>query len=555
MNLKRTWTPALVVAFIALVTGGWLLQASGNGQSGAFFKAQLFEQVHQLVSERYVDETDPSELYQMAIDGMLRELGDPYSSYLDADQMEQLQLSTTGNYGGLGIRIDSRNDWITVVSVLPNTPAERQGLQTGDRIIAVEEESAEGWSTEEAVNELRGPRGSEVGITVARVGSEAPLQFTIERDEIHVEAVHAFMAEPGVGYVRLNPFSREARNEVESAIDDLRDQGAESLILDLRQNPGGLLDEGVAVSDLFLEEGDEVVSTRSRVPSENDTYRASSPDQYPGLPVVVLVDGYSASASEIVAGALQDHDRALIIGTGTFGKGSVQSLFNLPEDNYLKLTTGKWYTPAGRSIDKPRDQVANLASRAVSMGGEPVGTPTDTAALEKYRTESGRVVYGGGGITPDLIVMPDTLTTDQQIFRTRLSQKGVALQNASFRFAVSWLESNGDIEPDFEVTPEMRGEFYDYLVEKAGESLDLEMYESSSELVDWHLSQEIANAAFGETARWQRRLAIDQQVDTSLALLTRAGTPDELFALARARVADSEGAGPETTAAGSAGSN
>jgi carboxyl-terminal processing protease len=535
MKLQKSWVPALAVALISLTTGGWLLQQSGGDRDGPFFKAQLLEQVHQIVADRYVEEVEPARLYQMAIDGMLNELGDPYSNFLDPEEVEQLQLSTTGNYGGLGIRIDSQDGWITVVSVLPNTPAENKGLQAGDRIIQVEGESAEGWSTTEAVNVLRGEKGSQVTITVARVGSDKPLQFTITRDEIHVEAVTAFRLDGNVGYVKLDPFSRNARGELRTAIDQLRGDGASSLILDLRQNPGGLLDEGVAVADLFLDEGVEVVETRSRVEEENEVYTAPRREAYPDLPLVVMVNRFSASASEIVAGALQDQDRALIVGTSTFGKGSVQSLFNLPGGNYLKLTTGRWYTPSGRTIQKPHDREQRIARQAVSMGGEPVDVSVDTAGRKTYHTRSGRVVYGGGGITPDVIVMPDTLSSREQLFRTTLTEQGVSVTDAAFRFGVQWSKDHPDLAPDFRVTPEMRDAFHAFLEEQLEGDLDADLYADAREFVDWQLGRQISQAAFGEKAELQRRLSLDSQMTEALALLREARDTEELFALAAER--------------------
>lgn len=542
MKLRRSWIPALAVALVALTTGGWLLQHSSSGDDGPFFKAQLLEQVHQIVADRYVEEVEPGDLYQMAIDGMLRELGDPYSTFLDPDEVEQLKLNTTGNYGGLGIRIASQDGWITVVSVLPGTPAEEVGLETGDRILQVEGESAEGWSTTEAVNELRGEKGSDVTITVARVGSEKPLQFTITRDDIHVVAVSSFMVDSDVGYVKLDPFSRNARQELKSAIDGLREEGAGSLLLDLRGNPGGLLDEGVAVADLFLEEDTEVVSTRSRVESENETYAAPDREVYSDVPLVVMVDRYSASASEIVAGALQDQDRALIVGTTTFGKGSVQSLFNLPEGNYLKLTTGRWYTPSGRSIQKPHDRESQIAEQAVAMGGDPVPVSVDTAGRETYRTKSGRTVYGGGGITPDRIVMPDTLTSREQVLRSSLSAEGVSLSQSAFRFSVEWVEDHPDLDRDFTVTDGMRSAFREFISEQLEDDVDAELYREAEGYVDWLLARQVANAAFGEEAELRRRLGLDTQMEEALALLRRANSTDELFALSARADADGNAA-------------
>lgn len=551
MNLRQSWTPALVVAVIALATGGWLLQESGaQSSSDAYARSRMFQQVHHLVSERYVEEVPGDSLYRMAIEGMLRELGDPHTVFLDSAEYAELQLSTTGNYGGLGIRITAQDEWITVVGVLPNTPAEQAGLQVGDRIVQVEGESARGWSTTDAVKVLRGPKGSAVGITVARVGVDKPLRFSITRDEVHVVSVYAFMLDDAVGYVRLQQFSRQARDELQGAIDSLRQEGARALVLDLSSNTGGLLDEGVGVADLFLDEGVEVVSTRGRVEALNESYRAPGTEVYPGLPVAVLVSGYSASASEIVAGALQDRDRGIIVGTRTFGKGSVQSLFKLPGRNFLKMTTARWYTPSGRSIQKDRDpdsEMSELMAQAVSVNGNPVSAAAasvDTAERQVYRTDSGREVYGGGGITPDLIVLPDTLTTREQVFRSALSKSGVLLADAAFKFAVNWAERHPDLSPDFRVTDEMVDAFYRYLTSREGVELDRGLYRDSRRWIDWQLRRQVANAAFGETARIREEVRTDTQVRRAAELLRKAASTEELIALAEAAADAGKGESP-----------
>ncbi len=536
MKLDRSWTPALAVAVIALVSGGWLLQqGDARGGSGEYSNARLFEQVHHIVSQRYVDEVDSSELYQMAIEGMLRELGDPHTTFLDSAEYADLQLNTTGNYGGLGIRIESQDEWITVVDVLPDTPADRVGLQPGDRIVQVKGESARGWSTTDAVQELRGPQGSSVQITVARVGVDQPLGFEIERDEVQVASVRSFMLEEGVGYVRLQQFSEQAQNELVEAIDGLREQGAGSLVLDLSANPGGLLDQGVAVADLFLPEDAMVVSTQSRVSNQNESYSAPSPERYGDLPVAVVVSRYSASASEIVAGALQDHDRAVVVGNRTFGKGSVQSLFGLAGGNYLKMTTARWYTPVGRSIQRDRgeeSQMSELMANTISVSGNAISTAsTDTAEQQVYHTDSGRAVYGGGGITPDLLVHTDTLTSREQVFRSALSQSGVLLDNAAFQFGVRWAKEN-DLERDFEITDAMRDAFYQRLVEEHDVELERELYEDAQGWVDWNLRLQIASAAFGQEERLRRQVQYDQPVQRAASLLRRASTPAEVITLA-----------------------
>lgn len=539
MRFQRTWTPALVVAVLSLTAGGWLLQQSGSDQDSVYAKARLLDHVHRLVAERYVEQVDPAELYQMAIDGMLIELGDPYTVFLSEDDYQDLHLSTTGNYGGLGIRIDEQAGWITVVGVLPNTPAERRGLQTGDKIIEVEGESAEGWSADDAVARLRGERGEPVTIKIGRIGMTEPLAFTIVREEIHVEAVNAFLLTEQIGFVRLNQFSKQAVREMRAAIDGLIAEGMTGLILDLRRNPGGLLDEGVAISDLFLPKGAEVVATQSRLKDQNHEFAAPGPEAYPGLPLVVMVDGYSASASEIVAGALQDHDRALVLGTTTFGKGSVQTLYTLPDKNHLKLTTAGWYTPSGRSIHRTRDpraEFVEMASAAAGIDGTPVATE-DVADRDVYYTDSGRTVYGGGGITPDIIIVPDTLTVTERELAEVLAKSDVSLWDAGFQFALLWEQANPGLNEDFEITPSMMAAFYSYLTEEAGADVDRELFDGASSYVEFVVSDRVANVVFGEDVRLRRSLKRNSQVSTAVDLLVQAESTAQLFTLAEARQA------------------
>ncbi|HVG44824.1 MAG TPA: S41 family peptidase, partial [Longimicrobium sp.] len=412
MKLKRTVIAPALVAGVALVSGGWLLQQGVGGQQSVYQRAQIFDEVLRYVQTRYVDQHSDGELYQKAIEGMLHELGDPHTVFMTGDEYAQLHLQTSGEYGGLGIQIAPREGYITAVGLLPGTPAERAGIRVGDQLLEIDGKDAKGWTDDFAVKVLRGAVGTPIRLKVRRVGVDAPMTFTITREEIHVRSVpYAYLAAPGVGYVDLTVFSQSSTAELRAAIDSLRASGARKLVLDLRGNPGGLLDQGVAVSDLFLRRGQAIVETRSRDPMESETYRASSDEAY-DLPMVVLVDAYSASAAEIVAGALQDHDRALVVGTTSYGKGSVQSLFRLSGGNFLKMTTGKWYTPVGRSIQKPfRAQDADPEADPDSVAADTAAAaPADTTKRRAYRTDGGRTVLGGGGIVPDVIVKPDTTT-------------------------------------------------------------------------------------------------------------------------------------------------
>src|SRR5205823_10773339 len=313
-------------AGLALATGGWLLQRETEPTGSVYQQARLFEDVLAHVADFYVDSIEERRLYQMAIDGMLDQLRDPYSVFLKRDDFRALNEATTGNYGGLGIQIDVRDGWITVVAPLPDTPAERAGIQSGDQIVTLDGRSTEGWKNDQAVKELRGQPGTKVELRVRRVSVEQPLTFKLTRATIHLRSVQvAMMLDDKVGYIQLSPVSETSAAELSEAVGNLVQKGMKSLVLDLRSNPGGLLDQGVAVSELFLDPGQEVVATRGRTPNITRSFRDTKPQPWPGLPIVVLVNGGTASAAEIITGALQDHDRALVVGTPTFGKGLVQS--------------------------------------------------------------------------------------------------------------------------------------------------------------------------------------------------------------------------------------
>lgn len=522
------WMPAAVVAVISFASGGWLIQQGAASQEGVLHSARLFEDVHRYIAERYVEEIEPTELYRMAIDGLLAEVGDPYSTFIDVADREDFTLQTTGNYGGLGIRIRAVGDWVTVMSVLPNTPAERQGLQTGDKIMGVEGESARGWTDEQAVDRLRGEKGEAVTITIGRFGVDEPLNFTIVRDRIHVEATKAFMLTREIGFVRLEQFSQMAEEEISNAVNELLDQGAQKLILDLRGNPGGLLTEGISVSDLFLPEGDEIVSVASRNPNEDHVYRAPSPEAWPEIPLVVLIGERSASASEIVAGALQDHDRALILGTTTFGKGSVQSLINLEGGHQLKLTTAAWFTPNGRSITVPWDRDEAEIDHAAAA-------EVDTVGREIAYTDSGRPVYGGGGITPDLIVREPEAKQEETDFLASLARAGVGFNNVAIQVGVIWAGEHPGLDPDFEITEELRATYLAALQEAAGEvPVTATEFNQVRGLIDRILATQVANAAFGETEMLRRNQLGTAQIEEAVRLLELSESAADLFAAAEA---------------------
>jgi carboxyl-terminal processing protease len=532
MPAYRT-TIAALVGLAALVAGGALMQRAATAQEAeAFDRAQL-RRVERIIGERYVEVVDTDQLYQMAIDGMLDRLGDPHSTFIDAEEATELEITTTGNYGGLGIRVQMVGEWVTVMSVISGTPAEREGLLAGDRIVGVEGESVEGWDESRVVDRLRGPVGEPVAVSVARAGAPATIHLTITRDQIHVAPVLAYMVDDNIGAARLSQFSREATTELRGAIQDLVEAGATSLVLDLRGNPGGLLEEGVAVSDLFLTRGTPIVSTASRIENQNYTFVATEDDAFPGLPIVVLVNGASASASEIVAGALQDHDRALILGTPSFGKGSMQTVYLLPGGHRLKLTTASWYTPSGRSIQREhRATGVSVEMVDVEVALPPGHEPLPDTAAEVFRTTGGRQVSGGGGIVPDLVIA-DSLTEAEREFGAELTRNALSISQLAFRFAVRWNGEHPDLAPDFQVTPEMREEFLQLLAEE-GARIDDELYDSVRPLVDRFLVIQLANTAFGELEGLRRSQREERQVLEAIELLRKTTTVEELLEAAGA---------------------
>ena len=402
-----------------------------GGQAAASPGAQEFLSVFQAIRDYGLLELSDSTLWYRAVDGLIREIDDPYAQAFSPDEYDEFQESNTGNYAGIGVQITTLNEMITVTAVFRNTPAEESGLQVGDRIIGVNDESTEGWSTGDASNAIRGEVGTTVNLAIARQGLTAPLRPTVRRDTVHVSAADADIVGDNVAYIELDRVARGSAEEVGAHLSELRH--ARGFILDLRGNPGGYLDESLGIADLFLHEGARLASAESRVPGKTDrsldeSWSAEAPDRIPGKPVIVLVDQYSASASEIVAGALQDHDRALVIGERTFGKGVFQNVFRLTETRHLRLTTGEWFTPLGRSLHRPR-----------TAQGNPL--PEDPDTFPVITTEGGRQLVGGGGVFPDLEIRNDTLTLVEREFTSQVAGARVPMNVRIEEFAFSQSEA------------------------------------------------------------------------------------------------------------------
>jgi carboxyl-terminal processing protease len=537
--MKQRWGLITLVAVISFLSGGWLLQRGVASGGNVYQQARLFDDVLGHVSAYYVDSIGETDLYERATRGMLEQLKDPYSVLLTGDDYKALTEQTSGNYAGLGIQIDVRDGWITVVAPLPETPAERAGVATGDQIIEVDGKSTKGWKNDEAVKALRGEAGSTVTITVRRSGVADPIKFTLTRAQIHVRSVpQGTIFDGGVGYISLNPVAETSAEELRSEIVRMKSKGMKSMILDLRLNPGGLLDQGVKVSDLFLDPKQEIVATRGRARGSTREFYDDARQAWPDLPIVVLVNDGTASAAEIIAGALQDHDRAVVVGTPTFGKGLVQTLFPLGDGVALKLTTARWYTPSGRTIQRVAKNEEEQAQQAAieagdTLPGVPVQEHSDSAIQSRpiYHTDGGRVVRGGGGIVPDLVIRPDTLSGGEKDFAKALGSHLPEYRDALTSIALE-AKTQGTVKSEsFTVTPEMRQQFYQQLRAK-GIEMTPQIYEAANGLVSRQIGYEVARYVFGRPAEFRRQAHNDPQIQTAMALLRKAQSPRELLGLA-----------------------
>jgi carboxyl-terminal processing protease len=473
----------------------------------------------------YADEIAPSKLVYASIHGMLSGL-DPHTNFLEPEEYGAMQERQRGSFYGLGIIISKRNGKVTVITTLEGSPADRLGIRAGDIIDRVEGQPIDDLAVDAVVRKLKGPKGTKVRVTIVRPGLPEPLQMTVTRAEIPTNSVsYAFMIEPGVGYIRLKDFTQTSSQELGEAWDRLEKQGMKKLLFDLRANPGGLLDQAVGVSDFFLSKGDKVVSTRGRTGGSDQAFLAPGKHTKARLPVVVLLNKGSASASEIVAGAIQDHDRGLIVGQTSWGKGLVQSVFNLSDGAGLALTTAKYYTPSGRCIQRDyKDVLEYIAPEAPDDGGDE-GTES-TTGRDTFRTDASRTVYGGGGITPDVFIKPDTLSR----FAVTLYARGLF-----FEFAVQYRAKNPDVPRDFQVTDAVRDEFLRFLEGKSelgwdGKAREMYAAEKDPKVLERAIREELLTAVYGREVGYRSSLDGDVVVKKALSLFPEA----ERLASARA---------------------
>ena len=530
---RRSRAIAAAVFFVGLLSlGGWWagrdLTAATLQTRAPLGGARLFDQVVAAVAQKYVDSLDGSAIYDKAVVGLLRELKDPYTSYLAEDRLRRLNEQISGTYAGVGLQIDIRDGWPVVIEPIVDGPSERAGVLVGDRLVLVGKESTRGWSRDETSKVMRGPPGSSVTFTVERGG--ARVNFTLIRDKVHLRAVQRVqLLQNGVGYVDVNVFSAQTAAELSLAVDSVVKLGARSLVMDLRGNPGGLLEQGVAVAELFLDRGQSLVQLRARPGSQPQVFTDSQPQRWPTLPLAVLVDRASASASEIVAGALQDHDRAIVLGVTSFGKGSAQNVYPLSNGGALRLTTARWYTPVGRSIDRPvpRDREVDFDESAEVSLSDPI--------RPRFRTDAGRTVFGGGGITPDVIAGDTTTPLQVQALARAMGKNAGAYRDALAKQAQAQKRTmNGPMDP---VTSAMLDALYADLVGR-GVAPPRSVFDSAMPWISRSLGYEMTRVAFGADADFLRRIQDDSALQRAMELLQGRRSPREVFSKLEKRAVD-----------------
>jgi len=528
----------LVIISLVLVSFsiGAFAESRKSKNEDIYHDLEIFAKIIEKVKSYYVDEVDTHELMQKAIDEMLKEL-DPHSQFLDGLAYEDLMVSTRGQFGGLGIYISFRDNFPTVISPIDDTPADRAGIRGGDQIIEIEGESTDGWRIDKAVGYLRGEPGSDVTFKISRPGTDEAIEYVISREIINVKSVPFYgMFEGKTGYVKVSSFSKRTAEEVEEALDALEAEGMQALVIDFRANPGGLLQAANEVSELFLDKDKLVVYTKGRLANSNRKYYSSNRAPHRSYPVVVMINGASASASEIFAGAMQDWDAGFVVGQTSFGKGTVQTVFNLSETEAVKLTTAKYYTPSGRSIHMdPKDRERKYAEQAVATDGgsedemvpinadDEAGTTADVKAIDDdkpvYYTSGGRMVYGGGGITPDLEFEMQRYTDLQR----RLERDALA-----FSFIVVYAQKN-EITLKWRVTDEVIAEFLEFIESREFEYKEEDLTEENLEYLNVMLLREAMNHEFGRQAAYRVVTETDPEFQAVIDILKIAPTLKELY--------------------------
>ena len=495
----------------ALVLVGWLFSLLLATSDNLYLRIRLLQDVVNEVSQRYVDEIPTDQLYHRAVEGLLTGL-DPYTELIPAEDFKRFQeIQVKSEYVGTGMSIGRTGGQIVIMSTFPGSSAYKQGIQPGDQIVKVDGQFTADWTTEQASLHLLGPEGSQVGISVARQGAPEPLDFILSRQPVVVPTVtRHFMLSSGVGYLRLSSFTEKSAEELRHSVEDLLSQGMKSLVLDLRDNSGGLTDSAIDICELFIDGKKLIVAIRGRRPDDSASYFTKGNPVFPDQPLVVLINEFTASSSEIVAGALQDHDRAVIVGENSYGKGLVQTTFPLKSGDVLKITTARYYTPSGRNIQREHFR------RIGRLDEEENEKETQTT----FKTDMGREVLGGGGIMPDEAVLPDSASFDPFT---------VELLPHSFDFAVAYKSMNPGIDRSFHADERTYEAFVNFLKNKGVKINEKKLQKYRGYITDFLLTYRIAEVTWDDNAAYRLVAQTDPQLTRATQVLALGRTQKEIL--------------------------
>jgi len=530
MNYKKYRIPLMVIILTSGILLGTQIQKALVGDN-LFQNSQKFVDVLNLTQKYYVEDVNTDKLVESAINGMLNEL-DPHSVYIPAKQMQSVEEEFRGDFEGVGIEFQVVNDTLTVVSPITGGPSEQLGILAGDRIVKIDDKDCIGITADDVRKKLRGKSGSKVKVLIIRIGVKDPMEYEITRDKIPLFSVDThIMLDKQTGYVSVSRFAEKTTDELQAALEDLQNKGMKQLVLDLRNNPGGYLNQAFQIADLFIEGNKKIVYTRGRRKEFDEDFYASVTSPFEKIPLVILVNRGSASASEIVSGAVQDWDRGLVVGETTFGKGLVQRQFPLPDGSSLRLTISDYFTPSGRLIQRKykdkdkKDYYMENMDRQDENDGENLDHKTENDSLHPtYKTNKGRIVYGGGGITPDYFVKSEKLND----YSSNLIRK-----NTFYLFALKYIDENGKQIKDsygdnlskfvsaFELSDDDMKSFIEFSKTKDVKFVDKE-YEAEKEYIKARLKATIARNYWKNEGWYSTLIPMDKQVKKALSLFGKA---------------------------------
>ena len=542
MRRYRAVSAVVFAIVVSALVGGLFGRNALATDDKAADHSRAFTAALATIENNYVDKVDSENLVTGAIRGMLGTL-DPHSSYFTPKEYAQMRERQEGRYYGIGVSIVAIDGDITAMQVFEGSPAHKKGIRSGDILATVNDKSMKGWTTEQAMRELRGPRGTRVYVEIKRRGYEKALPFELTRDEVYIPTVPAyFMIDATTGYIRMQDFGENTDRDVKHALRELTSKGMHRLLFDIRGNPGGPLDQAIKVANEFLPRGRMIVRTHGRIANSDQEYRAQEDGEFTEIPIVLLANRNSASASEIVTGALQDHDRAYVVGETTFGKALVQSVYRISGNAGLALTTAHYYTPSGRLIQRPWDATFD---EYLSYGLQDQSQARPHSPSELMHTDAGRPVYSGGGIEPDKRVVGPVGPNNGGGFNPTRFGRSLLGRTEFARFAQRY-SAEGDtrvtgtatgratVKPNFVVDDQMLADFREQLTTDHVR-IDEEAFKKDDTFIRAMIRFEIDTALFGVSDAWRHLIAVDPQAQAGLGEFAEAQKLTELSRGARTK--------------------